>query len=212
MLKPTEELIAGHQKDVPCTACAPSPAAHCAEHPWMMAWRAQRSTGCKNHTCVDTDLLQHRTPLQNDWKISSVESANYQETESRDMDQSCCSYRQKMKIKSFQQSEDCSCLPISQGPPWELSSLQSISCPVFCVTGSAEPTPPEPIHPEPPRVSNSRSQPWTGPKLLPSRNFTETEKKPSCIILLAKVSSTAAWKAVNNSLSITGNVLQMKRL
>lgn len=140
MLKLTEELIVGHQKVVPCTACAPSPAAHCAEHPWMMGWRTQRTTGCKNHTCVDTDLLQHRTPLQNDWKISSVKSANYQKTESRDMDQSHCSYMQEMKINSFQQSEDCSSLPISQGPPWELSSLHSISCPVFCVTGSAEPT------------------------------------------------------------------------
>lgn len=207
-----KELIIGHQNSVPCTPCAPSPVAHCAEHPWMMGGRTQRTTGCKNHTCADTDLLQHKTSLQKYWKISCVKLANYQETESRDMDQPCCSYTQKMTINSFQQSELCSCLPISQGPPWELSSLHSTSCPVFFVSVSAEPTP-----------QNQRSQshqvwatvdpsPEQDPSSFPARILQRQRKKPSCVILLAKVSSMAAWKAVNNSLGITGNVSQMKRL
>lgn len=66
MLKATKELIIGHQTKVPGTACAPSAAALCAEHPWVTGGRTQRTTGCKSHTCVDTELLQHKTSLQNE--------------------------------------------------------------------------------------------------------------------------------------------------
>lgn len=31
-------------------------------------------------------LLQHKTSLQNDWKISGVKSENYQETTNKDID------------------------------------------------------------------------------------------------------------------------------
>lgn len=80
----------------------------CSLSSWKLCWtslddkrRTRRTTGW--FTCVDTDLLQHKTCLQNDWKISCVKSANYQDTESSDMDQPHCSYSQKMKMSSFQQ-------------------------------------------------------------------------------------------------------------
>lgn len=154
------------------------------------------------HTCSNIKLLSTITE----------KLANYQKTESRDTDKPWCSYTQKMKINSFQQSEFCSCSPVSWGPHgnWAL-------CPLFCAQyfvclGLQSPRP----RTNPPRDTKCEQQ------QIPALNRTQAHsqpefywdrgKKPSCIILLAKVSSTAAWKAVNNSLSITGNVLQMKRL
>lgn len=60
-------------------------------------------------------------------------------------------------------------------------------------------------------VNSSRYNTWLGPKLLLSWNFIETERLDA-LTLLPELSSKETWKAVNNSLSTPGNVLQMKRL
>lgn len=174
--------------------------------------RTQKTTGW--FTCADTDLLQHKTCLQNGWKISCVKPANYQDTESSDT----APTHRKWKWAVFSRVRTAPACPFPRDlhGNWALCTpfraqcfvpLALSVCAWVCRAHRAEPT-----LPEPPMWATAHPSPEQDPSSFPAAVLQRQRKNPSCIILLAKVSSTAAWKAVNNSLSIMGNVLQMKRL